>query len=85
MAAKIVLNFKWSDEFFGSKAYIELFNFTTEKGGFPRLSAECVTPREIEEEARKLKRNLDEVVRQAKVKFAQSKKKAQQKIRAKKN
>jgi hypothetical protein len=83
MASKIILNFKWSETFLGSKAYIELGNFTrASKGDFPQLTPACVTPAEIEAEAKKLKNQLDEVVRQAKVKFAQAKKKAQQKIRA---
>ncbi len=84
MAAKIILNFKPSETFLGSRAYIELFNFTkANEGDFPQLTPACVTPKEIEDEAKKLKKQLDEVVRQAKVKFAQAKKKAQQKIRAK--
>lgn len=79
MASKIILNFKWSKTFLGSRAYIELGSFTrASEGDFPQLSSECVTPAEIEAEAKKLKRQLDEVVRQAKVKFAQAKKKAQQ-------
>jgi hypothetical protein len=85
MAAKIILNFKRADTFLGSKAYIELFNFTkANEGDFPQLSTECVTPKEIEDEAKKLKKQLDEVVRQAKVKFAQAKKTAQKKLRTQK-
>lgn len=86
MASKIILNFKRSESFLGSQAFIELGNFTTAReGDFPQLSPACVTPKEIEDEATRLKKQLDEVVRQAKVKFAQAKKNAQKKIRTKKN
>jgi hypothetical protein len=76
--AKLRLDFNKSDGSFSSLTYahISLAGWSKDReDGPPLLSAQCVTAKQVEEAADYLKKQLDEIVAKAKIKFEAAKKK----------